>query len=77
MGESGFSRWRQDQVSPFCPVQGAELRYDSFSMPDVHSIGLGGGSRVRSLDGGQVRVGPDSVGNRVSASSSIIFAPSE
>lgn len=32
----------------------------SFRMPDVLSIGLGGGSRVHAQDG--VRVGPDSVG---------------
>jgi N-methylhydantoinase A/oxoprolinase/acetone carboxylase beta subunit len=37
----------------------------SFSMPDVHSIGLGGGSRIHVQDGGIVSVGPDSVGNRV------------
>jgi hypothetical protein len=34
-------------------------------MPDVHSIGLGGGSRVRVLDNGHVTVGPDSVGHYV------------
>jgi N-methylhydantoinase A/oxoprolinase/acetone carboxylase beta subunit len=33
----------------------------NFRMPDVLSIGLGGGSRVRERDG-QVSVGPDSVG---------------
>ena len=35
-------------------------------MPDVQSIGLGGGSRVRSLQDGKVTVGPDSVGHHVS-----------
>ena len=39
----------------------------SFSMPDVLSIGLGGGSRVRLAENGQVNVGPDSVGHQVSA----------
>ena len=39
----------------------------SFSMPDVHSIGLGGGSRVRLAENGQVTVGPDSVGHQVGA----------
>lgn len=34
-------------------------------MPDVQSIGLGGGSRVRKLDGGRISVGPDSVGHYV------------
>ena len=38
----------------------------SFSMPDVFSIGLGGGSRVRLAENGQVTVGPDSVGHQVS-----------
>lgn len=35
----------------------------NFSMPHVHSFGLGGGSRVRvDEDSGKVSVGPDSVG---------------
>ncbi len=36
----------------------------NFRMPDVLSVGLGGGSRVRT-QGGQVTVGPDSVGFRL------------
>lgn len=36
----------------------------NFRMPDVLSIGLGGGSRVRQ-EAGQVRIGPDSVGFRL------------
>ena len=36
----------------------------NFRMPDLISIGLGGGTIVREEDGG-VRVGPDSVGYRV------------
>ncbi len=36
----------------------------NFRMPDLISIGLGGGSLVRS-DNGRVRVGPDSVGYRL------------
>jgi N-methylhydantoinase A/oxoprolinase/acetone carboxylase beta subunit len=36
----------------------------NFRMPDVLSIGLGGGSRVRDTDG-RVTVGPDSVGFRL------------
>lgn len=39
---------------PFPPV--------SFSMPDIYSIGLGGGSRVRFSPQGVTKVGPDSVG---------------
>lgn len=34
-------------------------------MPDIHSIGLGGGSRVRAGQEGGVTVGPDSVGHYV------------
>lgn len=34
-------------------------------MPDVKSIGLGGGSRVRVATDGRVTVGPDSVGHYV------------
>ena len=34
----------------------------NFRMPDVLSLGLGGGSLVRSGNGGDVTVGPDSVG---------------
>ncbi|WVW80695.1 hypothetical protein I302_102681 [Kwoniella bestiolae CBS 10118] len=40
----------------------------NFSMPHVHSIGLGGGSRVRVDDSGKVSVGPDSVGYRIDQS---------
>lgn len=37
----------------------------NFAMPHVHSIGLGGGSRVRVDDFGKVTVGPDSLGYRI------------
>lgn len=37
----------------------------NFSMPHVHSIGLGGGSRVRKDDQGKTTVGPDSVGYKI------------
>jgi N-methylhydantoinase A/oxoprolinase/acetone carboxylase beta subunit len=37
----------------------------NFRMPDVLSVGLGGGSLVRILADGRVRVGPDSVGFRI------------
>lgn len=37
----------------------------NFRMPDLISIGLGGGSIVRWDDAGNVRVGPDSVGHRI------------
>lgn len=37
----------------------------NFRMPDVISIGLGGGSVVREMPDGTVTVGPDSVGYRI------------
>ena len=37
----------------------------NFRMPDVISIGLGGGSIVRELGDGRVTVGPDSVGYQI------------
>ena len=37
----------------------------NFRMPDVVTIGLGGGSIVRQRDDGTVEVGPDSVGYRI------------
>lgn len=37
----------------------------NFRMPDVVSIGLGGGSIVRERDDGTVTVGPDSVGYQI------------
>ncbi|MBM3516451.1 MAG: hydantoinase/oxoprolinase family protein [Alphaproteobacteria bacterium] len=43
----------------------------NFRMPDVLAIGLGGGSRVRQ-DGGQVSVGPDSVGYELT-SEALVF----
>ena len=39
----------------------------NFRMPDVVSIGLGGGSIVRVADDGTVTVGPDSVGYRIAS----------
>ncbi|KAK7437589.1 hypothetical protein VKT23_018487 [Stygiomarasmius scandens] len=52
---SGFPR----QAAAFIEVGGVRT---NFAMPDVNSIGLGGGSRVR-VDGSKVMVGPDSVGH--------------
>lgn len=37
----------------------------NFRMPDVFSLGLGGGSRIREAEDGTVRIGPDSVGYRL------------
>ncbi|KAG8162243.1 hypothetical protein KVR01_008008 [Diaporthe batatas] len=47
------------QASAYVKVAGVRVNY---SMPHLHSIGLGGGSLVREVDGG-VRVGPESVGH--------------
>lgn len=56
---SGFPR----QASGFVEVGGVRT---AFSMPEVASIGLGGGSRVKQhRAGGKVVVGPDSVGHLI------------
>lgn len=44
----------------------------NFRMPDVISIGLGGGSIVRQREDGRVTVGPDSVGYKI-ASEALVF----
>ncbi|KIV84992.1 hypothetical protein PV11_00733 [Exophiala sideris] len=54
---SGFPR----QAPNFIEVGGVRT---AFSMPEVLSIGLGGGSRVRQQDN-KVSVGPDSVAHRL------------
>jgi N-methylhydantoinase A/oxoprolinase/acetone carboxylase beta subunit len=48
------------QASAYVTVAGVRMNY---AMPHLHSIGLGGGTRVRKDDGGKVTVGPDSVGH--------------
>ncbi|KAF7330338.1 DUF917-domain-containing protein [Mycena venus] len=55
---SGFPR----QAAAFIEVAGVRT---NFSMPDVNSIGLGGGSRVRMDTSGRITVGPDSVGHHL------------
>lgn len=47
------------QASAYVTVAGVRVNY---SMPSLHSIGLGGGSIVREAEG-KVTVGPDSVGH--------------
>ncbi|KND93079.1 Hydantoin utilization protein A [Tolypocladium ophioglossoides CBS 100239] len=47
------------QASAYVTVAGVKVNY---SMPHIHSVGLGGGSLVRAIDG-KIRVGPESVGN--------------
>lgn len=61
---SGFPR----QSSSFSTVAGVRI---NFSMPHVESMGLGGGSIVREIDG-DIFVGPDSVGSEI-LKRSIIF----
>lgn len=53
---SGFPR----QAPNFVEVGGVRT---AFSMPEVLSIGLGGGSRVTVDEAGKVNVGPESVGH--------------
>ncbi|KAH6609812.1 hypothetical protein Trco_003158 [Trichoderma cornu-damae] len=53
---SGFPR----QAPGFVDIGGVRT---AFSMPEVVSIGLGGGSKVETEDDGTVRVGPGSVGH--------------
>lgn len=37
----------------------------NFRMPDIYSIGLGGGSIIRERENGEVTIGPDSVGYQI------------
>lgn len=62
---SGFPR----QAPNFVEVGGVRT---AFSMPDVLSIGLGGGSRIGVGDNGEVTVGPDSVGHYLT-SKALVF----
>ncbi|KAB5518080.1 hydantoinase/oxoprolinase [Coniochaeta sp. 2T2.1] len=48
------------QASAYVEVAGVRVNY---SMPQLHSIGLGGGSLVRAGDDGVLKVGPESVGH--------------
>jgi N-methylhydantoinase A/oxoprolinase/acetone carboxylase beta subunit len=62
---SGFPR----QAANFVEVGGVRT---AFSMPDVYSIALGGGSRVRTdSDHGKPTIGPDSVAHRLLQDSKI------
>ncbi len=51
------------QASAYVTVAGVRV---NFSMPHLHSIGLGGGSLVRTVCG-KVHVGPDSVGSELTS----------
>lgn len=56
------------QASAYVSVAGVRVNY---SMPHLHSIGLGGGSLVRDHDG-KITVGPDSVGHHLT-SEALVF----
>ncbi|PNS14372.1 Hydantoin utilization protein A [Sphaceloma murrayae] len=62
--KSGFPR----QASAYVSVADVMVNY---SMPQLHSIGIGGGSLVRTY-GDKVVVGPDSVGHRLT-SDALVF----
>lgn len=59
---SGFPR----QTPAYSKIAGVRVNY---AMPYLHSIGLGGGSRIRTSDNGKVTVGPDSVGHQLTTES--------
>lgn len=50
------------QASAYAAVAGIKVNY---SLPHIHSIGLGGGSLVERREDGQVRIGPRSVGSAI------------
>ena len=60
------------QASAYVTVAGVRVNY---SMPHLHSIGLGGGSLVRHNKDGKVTVGPDSVGHYLT-SEALVFGGS-
>lgn len=61
---SGFPR----QAPGFVEIGGVRT---AFSMPEVVSIGLGGGSKVETEQDGTVRVGPGSVGHFIKKQSKV------
>lgn len=56
--KTGYPR----QSAAFVKIAGVRT---NFSIPDVHSIALGGGSLVRNVGNNRISVGPDSVGARL------------
>ena len=65
---SGFPR----QAPNFVEVGGVRT---AFSMPEVVSIGLGGGSKVFAADDGNVTIGPDSVGHYLTEQALVFGGP--
>ena len=47
----------------------------NFTMPDVLSVGLGGGTIVREGDDGSIKLGPDSVGFRLTEAAQVFGGP--
>ncbi|KAL9111041.1 MAG: hypothetical protein Q9227_004474 [Pyrenula ochraceoflavens] len=60
--KTGFPR----QAPSYVKIAGIGVNY---SMPLLHSIGLGGGSIIRQSEGDGLTVGPDSVGHRLTSKS--------
>ncbi|ESZ93296.1 hypothetical protein SBOR_6334 [Sclerotinia borealis F-4128] len=56
--KSGYPR----QSAAFVKIAGVRT---NFTIPDVYSIALGGGSLIRTTESGKTTVGPDSVGPRL------------
>lgn len=56
--KTGYPR----QSAAFVKIAGVRT---NFTIPDVHSITLGGGSIVRMNETGRTSIGPDSVGARL------------
>lgn len=59
------------QASAYVTVSGVRVNY---SMPHLHSIGLGGGSLIRESDG-KMRVGPESVGHFLTEEALVFGGP--
>lgn len=56
--KSGYPR----QSAAFVKIAGVRT---NFTIPDVYSIALGGGSLIRTTSTGKTTVGPDSVGPKL------------
>lgn len=65
---SGFPR----QAPNFVEVGGVRT---AFSMPEVLSIGLGGGSKISTTAAGDIAVGPDSVGHHLTEQALVFGGP--
>ena len=65
------SGWLSRESSLAVDVGGVRT---NFRMPDIVSIGVGGGSLVREQPDGSVTVGPDSVGYRITQEALVLAA---